>query len=119
MNLLQEVDIALPPLPSFDDEAEEGGEDDGEDYEGDEEDEDEGNEGDEEVVEIEANGKMKKKRRENNYTGIEDATLCRAWAAVGMDVVFDTDQTGKRYWQHIKDKFHKNHTFTTQTNLDI
>jgi hypothetical protein len=36
---------------------------------------------------------------------IEDATLCRAWAAVGMDVVSGTDQTGERYWQHIEDSF--------------
>ena len=57
------------------------------------------------MVEVEANGTMKK-RRANNYTEIEDATFCRAWASVGMDAVSGTDQTGKRYWQRIEDKFH-------------
>jgi hypothetical protein len=69
------------------------------------------------MVEVDV-GKVKK-RRVVKYTMIEDATLCRAWAAVGMDVVFGTDQTGKRDWQHVRDKFHKNHAFTTQTTLDI
>ncbi|KAK1643841.1 hypothetical protein QYE76_061646 [Lolium multiflorum] len=78
---------------------------------GDEDDADEGEEGEEDkgdegVVEVEADGK-RKKRRANNYTEIEDATLCRAWAAVGMDAVSGTDQTGKGYWQRIEDKFHK------------
>jgi hypothetical protein len=73
-----------------------GEEDDSEDDEG-----EEGDEGDEDedvkegVVEIEPNGKKKKKkRRANNYMETEDATLCRAWAAVGMDAVSGTDQTG-------------------------
>jgi hypothetical protein len=57
------------------------------------------------VVKVDA-GKLKR-RRVVNYTVIEDATLCWAWAAMGMDAVFGTDQTGKRYWQHIEDKFHK------------
>ena len=106
MEMLDEIDIAAPPLAPF------GGEDrdvddgeDGEEEEGDY-DEEEGDEGDEEVVETEANGQPKK-RRANNYTEIEDATLCRAWAAVGMDATTGTDQTGKRYWQRIEDKFHK------------
>jgi hypothetical protein len=58
------------------------------------------------VVEGTADG-SRKKRRANNYMEIEDATLCRAWASVGMDAVSGTDQTGKRYWQRIEDKFHK------------
>jgi hypothetical protein len=79
MEMLDEVNIN--PLPPFGgDEGEEGEED----------------EGDEGVVEVEADGK-RKKRRANNYTEIEDATLCRAWASVGMDAVSGTDQTGKRY----------------------
>jgi hypothetical protein len=97
MEMLDEVKIT--PLAPFDVGMGRDGEDDA----------DEGEEGDEEdegVVEGEADGK-KKKRRANNYTEIEDVTLCRAWAAVGMDAVFGTDQTGKRYWQRIKDKFHK------------
>jgi hypothetical protein len=31
--------------------------------------------------------------------------LIRAWEAVSMDAVTGTDQTGKRYWQCIEDKF--------------
>jgi hypothetical protein len=90
--MLDEVNIN--PLPPFDagmggDEAD-GGE---EGEEGDEGEEDEGDDG---VVEVEADGN-RKKRRANNYTEIEDATLCRACAAVGMDAVSDTDQTGKCY----------------------
>jgi hypothetical protein len=99
MEMLGEVNIN--PLPPFGnendcgDKVEEGEEGD----EGDEE-EDDG------VVEVTADG-SRKKRRANNYTEIEDATLCRAWASVGMDAVSGTDQTGKRYWQRIEDKFHK------------
>jgi hypothetical protein len=85
MEILEEVDIA--PLARFDvgmdgdgEEDEDGGK------EGDEGEEDEGDEG---VVEVGANGK-KKKRRTNNYMKIEDTTLCRAWATVGMEAVFGT-----------------------------
>ena len=74
MDMLEEVDIADPPLAPFDIGVDGDGEqDDGEDDEMDEGEED-GNEG-EGVVEVEANG-TKKKRRANNYTEIEDATLC-------------------------------------------
>jgi hypothetical protein len=110
MDLLEELDIADPPLAPV------GGNGVLDDVDG-ERDEATGGDDDDEVVEVDV-GKVKR-RRAVNYTMIEDATLCRAWAAVGMDVVFGTDQTGKRYWQHIKDKFHKNHAFTTQTTLDI
>ncbi|KAK1604113.1 hypothetical protein QYE76_027786 [Lolium multiflorum] len=97
-------EVNMNPLPPFG--AGMGGhEDDGGDK-GEEADEGEEDGGDEGVVEVEADGN-RKKRRANNYAEIEDATLCRALAAVGMDVVFDTDQTGKRYWQRIEDKFHK------------
>ena len=72
MEMLDEVNIN--PLPPFDagmgveeDDADEG-------EEGDEGEEDEGDEG---VVEVEADGN-RKKRWANNYTEIEDATLCRA-----------------------------------------
>jgi hypothetical protein len=81
MEMLDEVNIN--PLPPF------GGDEGEEGEEGDEGEEDEGDEG---VVEVEADGK-RKKRRANNYTEIEDATLCQAWASVGMDAVSDTDQT--------------------------
>jgi hypothetical protein len=79
MEMLGEVNIN--PLPPFGNEnycAEEG------------EEGDEGDEGDEEeddgVVEVTADGN-RKKRRANNYTEVEDATLCRVWASVGMDAV--------------------------------
>jgi hypothetical protein len=103
--MLDEVNIN--PLPPFGtgmggDESNDG--DKGE--EGEEGDEGEEDEGDEGVVEVEADGN-RKKRRANNYKEIEYATLCRAWASVGMDAVSGTDQTGKRYWQRIEDKFHK------------
>ncbi|KAK1620500.1 hypothetical protein QYE76_026017 [Lolium multiflorum] len=83
--MLEEVNIN--PLPPFGT-GMGGDENDG----GDEGEEDEGDEG---VVEVEADGN-RKKRRANNYTKIEDATLCRVWASVGMDAVSGTNQTGKR-----------------------
>jgi hypothetical protein len=95
--MLDEVNIN--PLAPFD--AGMGGD---EDY-ADEREEGNEDEGDEGVVEVEADGN-RKKRRAHNYTEIEDATLWRAWAAVGMDAVSGTDQTWKRYWQRIEDKFH-------------
>jgi hypothetical protein len=52
----------------------------------------------EEVTEVET-GKVKmRKKRAMNYTEVEDTTLCRAWAQVGLDAASGTDQTGKRYW---------------------
>ena len=62
---------------------------------------------DEDVIEVDAANVKTKSRRTSNYTEIEDVTLCRAWAKVGMDVVSGTDQTGKRYWQRIEDQFCK------------
>lgn len=100
--MLDEVNIG--PLAPFDIGIGGDGEEDAD--EGEEGDDGEEDEGDEGVVEVEADGK-KKKRRASNYTEIEDATFCRAWAAVGMDAISDTDQTGKRYWQRIENKFHK------------
>jgi hypothetical protein len=35
--------------------------------------------------------------RSDNYTEFEDVILIRAWEAVSMDAVTDTDQTGRRY----------------------
>jgi hypothetical protein len=43
--------------------------------------------------------------RSGNYTEFEDMILIRAWKAVSMDAMTGTDQTSKRYWQRIKDKF--------------
>jgi hypothetical protein len=94
MEMLDVVDIVVLPLAPFDVGVDEDGEEyDGEDDEREERDEDESE--DEGVVEVEANGK-KKKRRANNYREIEDATLCRGWGTVGMDAVSNTDQTEKR-----------------------
>nr|XP_051214232.1 glutathione S-transferase T3-like [Lolium perenne] len=101
MEMLDEVNIN--PLPPFD--AGMGGDEDDAD-EGEEGGEGKEDKGDEGVVEVEADGN-RKKRRANSYTEIDDITLCRAWAAVRMDAVSGTDQTGKRYWQRIEDKFHK------------
>jgi hypothetical protein len=89
MEMLDKVNIT--PLALFD--VGMGGDEEDDADEGEEGEEDEGDEG---VVEVKADGK-KKKRRANNYTEIEDAMLCRAWAVVGMDAVSGTDQTGKSY----------------------
>lgn len=99
MDLLNEteIDIADPPLAAY-------GEDDGEDVDDDGEDV-EVDDDDNEVVEVAAAEVGAKKRRVVNYTEIEDTTLCRAWAQVGIDAVSGTDQTGKRYWQRIEDRF--------------
>jgi hypothetical protein len=40
-----------------------------------------------------------------NYTQLEDVTLIKAWESVSLDAVSGNDQTGKRYWQRIEDKF--------------
>jgi hypothetical protein len=73
MDLFEELDIVDPPLAPF------GGNNVGDDVDGER---DEAPKGDnDEVVEVDA-GKVKR-RRVVNYTVIEDATLCRAWAAVG------------------------------------
>jgi hypothetical protein len=44
-------------------------------------------------------------RRTANYTEVEDEALIRAWDSITLDGVTWTDQTGKRYWQRIEDKF--------------
>jgi hypothetical protein len=44
-------------------------------------------------------------RRTTNYTEVEDEALIRAWDSVTLDGVTGTDQTSKRYWQQIEDKF--------------
>jgi hypothetical protein len=43
--------------------------------------------------------------RTGNYTELEDVILIRAWEAVSMDAMTGTDQTCKRYWSRIEDKF--------------
>jgi hypothetical protein len=101
-----EVDISSSPLDSYGD---------GEDMEeenGEEEEDGEEEEGDDELEEIEegvfdGSQPPKKKKRPRNYTEIEDTSLVRAWSSVTIDSVTGNDQTGKQYWQHIKDKFCK------------
>jgi hypothetical protein len=44
-------------------------------------------------------------RRTSNYTGVEDEALIWAWDSITLDGVTRTDQTDKRYWQQIEDKF--------------
>ena len=43
----------------------------------------------------------------SNYTELEDVTLIRAWKSVSLDEIAGSDQTRARYWQCIKDKYHK------------
>jgi hypothetical protein len=43
--------------------------------------------------------------RTANCTEVEDVALSRAWESVSLDAVTGTNQTGKHYWQRIKDKF--------------
>jgi hypothetical protein len=40
-----------------------------------------------------------------NYLVEEDVSLVRAWETISLDSNNGTDQTGKRYWQRIEDKF--------------
>lgn len=77
-----------------------------------EEEEDAGGEEEDELEEIEEgafDGAVAKAKGRaiwsGNYTEFEDVILIRAWEAVSMDAVTGTDQTGKRYWQRIEDKF--------------
>ena len=44
-------------------------------------------------------------KRSKGYTQLEDTVLIKAWEAVSLDAIHGTDQTGKRYWQRIEDKF--------------
>lgn len=44
-------------------------------------------------------------KREKGYSQLEDEVLIWAWEAVSLDAIHGTDQTGKRYWQRIEDKF--------------
>jgi hypothetical protein len=67
--------------------------------------------GDDELEEIEEEvfdlSQPNNKKRMANYTEIEDTCLVRAWSGVTIDAVTGSDQTGKRYWQRIGDKFCK------------
>jgi hypothetical protein len=99
-----EVNIGDPPLDSFDYHVEEPTVDEA----GVEEEEEE----DEDVTEIgeemfEAGGGARRPIRTANYTEVEDVLLVKAWSQVGLDAVTGTDQTGKRYWQRIEDRYCK------------
>lgn len=64
----------------------------------------------EEVEEIggevfEASQASKCSKRSKGYTQLEDEVLVRAWESVSLDAIHGADQTGKRYWQRIEDKF--------------
>jgi glycerol-3-phosphate O-acyltransferase len=60
-----------------------------------------------EEVDVAAVGEEVKDRKTRviNCSEVEDTCLVRAWSQVSMDAVHGTDQTGKHYWQRIKDKF--------------
>jgi hypothetical protein len=107
MGLVQEVEVNIgePPLDSFDFEEEPV-----------EEEVEEEAEEEEEVTEINEaafqtaqgeGGAKRPKLRSSNYSEVEDVLLVRAWSKIGMDAVHGTDQTGKRYWQRIEDKYCK------------
>jgi hypothetical protein len=96
-----EVNIGAPPLDSFD-------------FEGEEEEEEEASAEEEEVAEIneaafqtaqDEGGASRPIIRSSNYAEVQDVLLVRAWSEVGMDAVHGTDQTGKRYWQRIENKY--------------
>jgi hypothetical protein len=95
-----EVNIGAPPLDSFDSHVEE---------EEVEEEKDEVTEINEAAFETaqEEGGVRRHIIRSSNYTEVEDALLVRAWSKIGIDAVHGTDQTGKRYWQWIEDKYCK------------
>jgi hypothetical protein len=46
-----------------------------------------------------------KKKREPNYTDIEDLSLCKAYANVSTDPVHRTHQKGSTFWNAIKEKY--------------
>ena len=41
-----------------------------------------------------------------SYTAFEDVTLVRAWECALVSVMIGNDQSGKKYWQRVKDKYH-------------
>jgi hypothetical protein len=49
--------------------------------------------------------KKAKKKREPNYTDIEDLSLCKAYANVSTDPVHGTHQKGSTFWNAIKEKY--------------
>jgi hypothetical protein len=49
--------------------------------------------------------RAKLSKRTSNYLVEEDVSLVRVWETISLDSVNGIDQTGKRYWQIIEDKF--------------
>jgi hypothetical protein len=60
-----------------------------------------------EVV-FDASPPTQQRKRTLNYTDLEDIFLVRACENVSLDAVTGTDQTDKRYCQHIEDRFYHN-----------
>lgn len=60
-----------------------------------------------EEVEEEFFDVSQKNGRSKNYTEFEDIALVKAWASVSLDAVIGNDQTRKKYWERIEDKFHQ------------
>jgi hypothetical protein len=46
-----------------------------------------------------------KKKREPNYTDVEDLALCKAYANVSTDPIHGTHQKGSTFWNAIKEKY--------------
>jgi hypothetical protein len=55
---------------------------------------------------FDASQPTQQRKRTLNYTNHEDLCLVRAWENVSLDAATNTDQTSKRYWQHIEDKLY-------------
>ena len=66
---------------------------------------DDGGDDDDEVEEMVMKSQGIKKKRAVNYTVVEDEALIKAWEAISLDSIHGADQTGKRYWQRVEDKF--------------
>ena len=66
---------------------------------------DDGGDDDDEVEEMVMTSQGIKKKRAVNYTVVEDEALIKAWEAISLDSIHGADQTGKRYWQTVEDKF--------------
>ena len=89
-----EVNIHSAPLEAYD-----------EDYV-----DDGGDEGDDELEEVDeetfdAAQEKGKSKRTSNYTEDEDLALIKAWESVSIDAFTGSDQSRKKYWQRIEDKF--------------
>ncbi|KAK1684066.1 hypothetical protein QYE76_044914 [Lolium multiflorum] len=92
-----------------DEEEEVEDEDDDEDEEGGEEEDEEGA-GDNDLVEVDADGVKKKKKKASGtrgpkWTVLEDLCLCESWATMSHDSIIGTNQKYGKYWARIKAEF--------------